>query len=121
MEKNYKDYKEYIAAKNLVDNYTPCRISECFLDCDGVIEITNYTGVFKLRGVGRQVWLMSDGSNTIADIVDNICKTYELTDRKEIRVQVIKLIKELNRRKALIVNWDPLFKFEISQVLTYEE
>jgi len=106
-----------ITDKNIIDNYTPSRISECYKDKDGIIEITNMTGVFRLSGIGRKIWLMLDGKHTIRDIVDTICVETELKDKQLVKNEVIKLLYNLRKRKAIIVNWDPLYKFEISQEL----
>ncbi|WP_234123011.1 PqqD family protein [Clostridium hydrogenum] len=106
-----------ISKKNIIDNYTPCRISECFGDFDEVIEITNFKGIFRLKNVGRQIWLMLNGRNTISEIVDSVFEQMNIKDRNEVRKHVIKLIKNLSEKKMIIVNWNPLYKLEISQVI----
>lgn len=60
----------------LIEQYTPCRVSECFFDSGDEIEIINHMGHIKLKKSGRTIWNMLNGKNTIRTIVDCLC--YEL-------------------------------------------
>ncbi len=111
--------------KNLnmpIDEYTPCRISECYLDLNGEIEAMGYTGrVFRLKGVGRIIWLMLDGKHTISKIVDRICAELALTDKKNIKKELLIILDMLNKKNAIVVNWDPIYKIQLSQELNFNE
>ena len=102
-----------------VDDYTPCRKFELFLEEGEEIEITTAEGLFRLKGISRKIWLMSDGKHTIASITDQLC--LEFNENKEnsdkMKKQVIATLKRLKEMQVIIVNWDPLYKFSISQEL----
>lgn len=102
-----------------IDDYTPCRISECFLDQNEEIEIINITGVFRLKGIGREIWNMLDGKHTVRCIAESLCEKLSLDKKEIIKVQeeLIAVLDVLNRKKAIIVNWDPIYKFENEQEL----
>lgn len=102
-----------------IDEYTPCRITELYLDLNEEIEITTIKGVFRIKGVARKIWLMLDGKHTISSIVNQLCLEYNVEkDRMdEVKNRVTSTLKSLREKEAIIVNWDPLFKFSISQEL----
>lgn len=105
-----------------IDKYTPCRISECFFDCDGMIEAFGLKGKkFQLKGVGRTVWLMLDGKHTISMIVNQICSDLKATDKGTIKKELLMILDTLQKNEAIIPNWDPLYKSELSQELIYNE
>jgi len=82
-------------------------------------EIT--TGSFKLQGIGRDIWLMLNGKNTIRCIVEKLC-TKLVTDEKDaILNELLMVLRMLNKRNAIVINWDPIYKMLRSQRLHYEE
>lgn len=95
-------------------NYKPCRVTECFQDLNGEIEVVNESGLVRLKGAGHMVWNMSNGNNTIENIVDTICskKTF---NRDVVIDKVCKMLMELNKRSLIVINWDPLYKFDLCQ------
>ena len=107
--------------KASIEEYTPCRFSEVYSDRDGVIEITNITGVFRLKGAGRFVWLMLDGKQTVGSIVDRLCIEMGTNERLDVLQEVIRLLGTLCKRKAIVVNWDPIYKLQKSQELNEDE
>lgn len=105
-----------------IDEYTPCRISECFFDCDGIIEAVGLKGKkFQLKGVGRTIWLMLDGKHTISMIVNQVCIDLKVTDEGAIKKELLMILDALQKNEAIIPNWDPLYKSELSQELIYNE
>lgn len=107
---------------SVVDEYTPCRISECFLDCDGRIEAVGLKGKkFQLKGVGRTIWLMLDGKHTISMIVSQVCIDLNTTDKRAIKKELLIILDALQKKEAIIPNWDPLYKSELSQEFIYNE
>lgn len=109
-------------AYTFVDEYTPCRISECFLDCDGRIEAVGLSGKkFQLKGVGRTIWLMLDGKHTISMIVNQVCIDLNVTDKRTVKRELLMILGALQKNEAIIPNWDPLYKSELSQELIYND
>ena len=102
-----------------VDEYTPCRITEIYLEQDEEIEVITSEGMFRLKGIPRKIWLMLDGKHTVGCIVDQLCFEFgvDKDSRDEIRKKVISTLNRLTEMKAIIANWDPLYKFDISQEL----
>ena len=102
-----------------VEDYTPCRISECFLDKNNEIDVANLNGVdmFRLKGLGRIIWLMSDGNNTIRAIVDHLCSELKSTDREIIRDEVLQIFDAIRNKGAIVVNWNPIYKLKLCQEL----
>ncbi|MBU3089187.1 PqqD family peptide modification chaperone [Clostridium gasigenes] len=91
-------------------NYKPCKITQCYKDKDDGIEVLSSDGYLKLRGAGRIVWIMSDGENTISEIVDEILKINESSDRNGAYSKVTNLIRGLADKMLIIPDWDPLYK-----------
>lgn len=100
-----------------IEKYTPCRMHECFLDQNNEICIANNNNTVCLKGIGRTIWHMLDGKHTIEYIVDKVCQELGVADRKLIQEELITILKMLSNRKLIVVNWDPIYKYELSQDL----
>jgi hypothetical protein len=106
--------------KNMpIDEYTPCRISACYLDEAGEIEIVSRTGVrmFRLKGLGRIIWLMLDGKTPIREIITQLCLALAIDDRDGIRKELLIILAMLRKRGVIIINWDPIYKLQLNQEL----
>jgi len=103
--------------------YKPCRVTECFLDKDGEIEVSRNNGVsmFRLKGIGRSIWLMLDGKHTINDIINRLCRELSSTDVETIQKGVISVLDRLVAKKVIIANWHPLYKLQLNQELMIDE
>ena len=97
----------------LIEEYTPCRLLDVYFDSGSEIEL----GSYKLKGLGRDIWLMLDGKHTIEAIVDALCLKLAINDKETMKYELIIVLKMLNRKKSIIVNWDPLYKTLLSQEL----
>ena len=105
-----------------IEEYTPCRLSECYLDYNDEIEIGNGNiDFFHLRGIGRIIWLMLDGKHTIRSIVERICVEMSTNDEKGVKEELILILSRLQRRKVIVANWNPIYKLQLSQELEINE
>lgn len=102
-----------------VQDYTPRRIYDVFLDFNDEIQISHKTGIFRLKGIGRTIWYLLDGKHTILQIAEKICIELSLNVEKvPIMINdLLNFIDMLKKRDSVIVNWDPLYKYDISQEL----
>ena len=111
--------------KNMpVEEYTPCRISDIFLDQDGEIEIITLNSGeprFRLKGVGRMIWYMLDGQHKVSDIVDKLCREMNITDRETLQKELTTLLIMLKKKAAIVANWDPIYKLSLCQELEQNE
>ena len=99
-------------------DYTPCRVTECFLDENGEIELYNEEGMtIRFRGVGRTIWYMLDGKHTIRSIVDTLCSQFSTNDKEKMLHELLAILKELKKKNLIVSNWDPLYKLQLSQEL----
>ena len=57
---------------------------------------------FKLNVTAATIWKLSDGEHTIEDIVNYICKDYDMKDVNRVKKDVVKALKELERRNWII-------------------
>ena len=101
----------------LINEYTPCRISECYMVGTDGVEISNLNGTIFLNGAGSIVWGLLDGKHTIKTIVQYLSNELNIGDYKTVHEEVISLLKVLQQKKFIIANWDPLYKFELNQEL----
>jgi len=103
----------------LIEEYTPCRANEVYLDENGVIEIL---GKSRLKGVGRDIWLMLDGKHSIRSITEYLCAEFFVSaEYAVIKEELIAYLVMLKKRDAIIVNWNPLYKLNLCQELVYSE
>lgn len=104
-----------------VDTYTPCRMTELYLDTNEEIEIATVHGIFRLKGFARKVWLMLDGKHDIHSIVSQLCLEYYDKNVQDngIKERVIATLKSLKEKEAIIVNWDPLYKFKKCSLIQF--
>ena len=105
-------------------NYTPCRVSEIYFDSGNEIVIRSIdtdANVFRLRGASRSLWLMLDGKNSIETIVNKLCAETGIGDFDGICKDVVAILSRLQLSLAVVANWDPLFKTELSQELFAHE
>lgn len=103
-----------------VDIYTPCKITECYYDDGENVEITSFAGTMKFHGLGRKVWILSDGSTTIGDMIEQIAAENQNVDKKEIKAAVVDFLDKLKEKQIVETNWDPLYKYDKEQRL-YDE
>ena len=108
-------YKKKYATS--VDEYTPCRLFDIYLDANNEIEVNS----FRLKGLGRIIWHMLDGKHTISKIIDNLCHELESTERETIKNELLIFLEMLKKRKVIIVNWDPIYKSLLNQELNLDE
>jgi len=106
-----------------VDDYTPCRKNEYYFDLGGEVEIASEMGnaTLRMKGIGRNIWLMLDGKHTINAIVDQLCIELAISDKKAIKSELISILRMLIKKSAIVANWNPLYKLQLNQELeTYE-
>jgi len=99
--------------KGQVEEYKPCRVIEIYFDKDEEIEI----GSLRLKGFGRDIWLMLDGRHTIGNIVDSLCLKLETANRSTIKSELLIVLRTLIAKKMIVADWDPLHKLHKSQEL----
>ena len=89
------------------------------MDKNGEVEIASKKGLFRLKGVGRLIWNMLDGKHRIDEIVDNLLfeLSLEETVREAMLNELVVVLNMLRERNVIIVNWDPLYKLQITQEL----
>ena len=97
----------------LIAEYKPCRIHNLFLDMDGEIEITTTVSAFRLKGIGRTIWLMLDGNHTIQMIVDYLCNEFSTGEKDKMQDELLSILDMLQKRNAIVLNWDPIYKFQL--------
>jgi len=56
-----------------------------------------------IKDSGRLIWELLDGQSTVEQIVDELCKTFQI-DRKTAEEDVFEFIKELERLKIIKLN-----------------
>jgi len=96
----------------LISKYIPCRSTEHYLDYDGEIEVASGTGValFRLKGLGRAIWLLSDGGHTICEITTQLCKQLGVDNKTAVQKELITILSALVKKSAIVANWNPLHK-----------
>lgn len=103
-------------------DYTPCRVNELYYDCKDEIAIGSFEAdVFRLCGPSRTMWLMLDGKNSIAAIVNRLCDDFGIDDFNGMCADVVAILSRLQHRMAIIANWCPLYKDELCQELYGDE
>ena len=98
------------------ERYRPCRISECFLDENDTIEITSKKGLVCLSGALKSVWYMLDGKNTIDEILRELCQQLNIVDYDSLEKELGVILKQLEEKEIIIMNWDPIYKFDKMEV-----
>ena len=102
---------------NKIENYTPCRVTEIYYIAEDYIEVVGTSGVIVLKGVLMDLWYKLDGLHTIGEIVNDLCMKFLIVDRSAIINELFIILKKLQRNNLVIINWDPLYKFELKQDL----
>jgi hypothetical protein len=82
---------------------------------DNAVFIVGQEGIKQLKGAGEICWTLADGKHTVEQIVDAICNHYHTDDKNKVYDNLIILMKKLARNNLLVMNWDPLYKFELDQ------
>lgn len=97
--------------------YTPCRLVNTYKEnqYDDTVIILTFNGLITLKDVGKQVWILSNGKNSIESIINEIIKVHPNFVFDDVKLGVLKLIKQLKEKNILIANWNPILKNEISQ------
>ncbi|SHH74065.1 hypothetical protein [Clostridium grantii] len=91
-------------------DFKPCRVTECFSDENGIIEVLTEKGPIRLKNAGRILWNMSTAEYTINEIVEEVVKKLQYTNKEEVYKACIKLLLALNQKELMILNWNPLYK-----------
>ena len=89
--------------------YTPCRISECYFEAENEIEISSASGSIRIKGIGKSIWKMLDGKHTVKSIARHLCNELSLIDEIQMQNEVIAILTMLEKKKAIVMNWDPLY------------
>ena len=68
-----------------------------------IISLASYLGgsIRFLNPVASKIVKLSDGKHTVAEIIEEICKTFEETDPKKVEQDVMKFIATLNKKKII--------------------
>ena len=101
-----------------IRNYTPCRLTESFFDSANMVVVATNKGSFRLKDSGRFIWYLLDGKHSISDIVDRLCTEFGSNDIEQIQTELIYYLNILKQKNAIIVNWDPIYKYDLCQELT---
>lgn len=98
--------------------YTPCRITECFLDENEEIEVFNKSlATIKLKGFGRIIWNMLDGKHSIYDIAEKLCVNCSIKNKEKLLHELMVILKVLENKGLIVINWNPLYKISLNQEL----
>lgn len=87
--------------------HTPCRMYNIYADKNGEIEINN----IKLKGIGRTIWIMLNGKNTIDSIATKLCSEIENSEIESLKRELIYFLSMLQEKNLVVMNWDPLYKY----------
>jgi len=68
-----------------------------------IISLASYLGgsIRFLNPVGSRIVKLSDGTHTINEIIEDICKTFEDSDPKAVEKDVEKFLKRLEKKKII--------------------
>ena len=86
---------------------------------DGEIEVANGSGVslFRLKGLGRTIWLLSDGGHTISELTDLLCQQLGTDNKPAMQKELVAILSVLVKKSAIVANWNPLYKLQANQEL----
>jgi hypothetical protein len=70
---------------------------------DDTVSLASYLGgpIRFLNPVASKVVKLSDGTNTVQKIIDEICKSFEDADRKKVEKDVENFLLELEKKKII--------------------
>ncbi len=91
-------------------SWKPCRVVHCYKIENNVAHIIGLDGIIRLNESATTIWIMSNGKNSIKDILDNLHRKYCTVPKKELFHDVESVIEALTDRGVLIKDWDPLLK-----------
>lgn len=94
-------------------NFTPCRRVVVYKYDNDKVYILEEGGVIKLGKAGKILWEMSDGKHCVKDIVNRLALMYNEEDKVKVYKKTIDLMEQLKSKKLIIMNWNPLYKFEL--------
>lgn len=101
-------------------DWKPCRVVHCYKIVDGITYIVGFDGIITLNKTATIIWKMVNGKNTVKEIVVQLKKIYIGVDEKILLNDVERVINSLSARGAVIKDWDPLLKDNISYKEDYE-
>ncbi|MCI9072372.1 MAG: PqqD family protein [Lachnospiraceae bacterium] len=96
-------------------NWKPCRVVHCYKIENGVAHIIGFDGVVRLNESATIIWDMSNGKNSLKNILSELEKIYDTVSKNELRNDLETILNVLSDKGLLVKDWDPLLKDNISQ------
>ncbi|WPC42609.1 PqqD family protein [Clostridium sp. JS66] len=94
-------------------DFKPCRVIQSYKIENNKASIIGFNHVVELNSVSTVLWKMSNGKNTVKDIITEILNIFDISDENKVYDDIKKLIDMLHNEGLLIKNWDPLYKDKI--------
>ena len=76
------------------------------VDQEAVLVLTEQGQVKVLNELGARIWELSDGTRSVAQIADQICREYEV-ERGQAEADTLRFLEELAGRGALTLAPEP--------------
>lgn len=95
-------------------NCKPCRVVHCYKIENGTAHIIGFDGVIRLNESATIIWNMSNGKNSLKDILGELQKIYDTIPENELYKDLEAIINILSDKGILVKDWDPLLKDKIS-------
>lgn len=95
-------------------NWKPCRVVHCYKVENNIAHIIGFDGIVRLNKTATIIWLMSNGKNTIKDILNELQRKFCTISENDLFHDVNTILEILNSRGILIKDWDPLLKDNVS-------
>jgi hypothetical protein len=101
VSKVFEDGRAMLASDQII-NKTPNYVSR-FIGQEVVIILPALGEVKVLNEVGARIWELSDGTRTIADLVDHICEEFAV-DHQQAEMDAVDFIQKMIERKMLVIS-----------------
>ena len=99
---------------------TPCRVVHCYKYENGKAHVMGFEGVIRLNESASIVWAMSNGKNSINDILEYMHQKYSGISKEELLSDIEYIIDALSKKGVIIKDWDPLLKDNVLQKEKYK-
>lgn len=91
----------------------PCRVVHCYKIENGIAHIIGLDGIIRLNKTATIIWSMSNGKNSIFDILNELKRIYYDIAENVLISDIQDIINILVSRGVLVNDWDPLLKDNI--------
>lgn len=90
--------------------WRPCKALSVSIKNNGVTKLSSFDGNLTLNETGSMIWELSNGIYTVREIAEYIAQKYNVVVSTELIDDVCAIIEQLEKKKLLIMNWDPIKK-----------